>query len=100
MYKVLDVREIVNISGGSISNGVCGGSSSYGVNSCQCVIVIAEDEEHKRKRFEFGAGYESKFLGKTSYYGYSGEYDTLVLGDKFIIVETSTYPKVERIIEV
>lgn len=97
MYKVLDVREIVTIQGGSTSNGVYGGSGSYSVNSTQYTVVIAEDEEHKRKRFEFKAGYTSKFLGKTSYYGYSGDYELLVPGDHFEIEETATYPNVRRI---
>lgn len=95
MYKVLDVREIVTISGGSTSSGVYGGSGSFGVNSREYTVVIAEDEEHKRKRFEFKARYTSKFLGKTEYYGYSGEYNLLVPGDYFEVEETSTYPIVK-----
>ena len=95
MYKVLDVREIVIISGGSTSNGVYGGSGSFGVNSTEYVVVIAEDDNHQRKRFEFKAGYKSQFLGETCYYGYTGDYNLLVLGDYFEIEETSTYPRVK-----
>lgn len=99
MYKVLDVREIVTTSGGSTSSGVYGGSGSFGVNSRQYTVVIAEDENHKRRRFEFKAGYTSEFLGETNYYGYSGNYDLLVPGDYFVIEKTSTYPVVKLVEE-
>ena len=98
MYKVLDVREIVTIHGGSTSSGVYGGSGSFAVNSKQYTVVIAEDKNKHRKRFEFKAGYKSEFLGETCYYGYSGDYNLLVSGDYFEIEETSTYPVV-RIIQ-
>lgn len=94
MYKVLDVREIVTISGGSTRNGYYGGPGSFTPDSTKYTVVIAEDEEHKRKRFEFRAGYTSEFLGKTCYYGYSGDYNLLVPGDYFEIEETSTYSNV------
>ena len=95
MYKVLDVREIVIISGGSTSKGVYGGSDSFGVESTEYVVVIAEDKNKHRKRFEFKAGYKSQFLGETCYYGYTGDYNLLVPGDYFEIEETSTYPRVK-----
>lgn len=99
MYKVLDVREIVTVSSGSVSSGVYGGSSSFEVNSKRYVVVIAEDKNHHRKRFEFYAGYKSKFLGETDYYGYAGDYNLLVPGDWFVVEETSTYPVVKLIHE-
>ena len=98
MYKVLDVREIVTFWGGSVHNGVYGGSGSVDVNSRQYIVVIAEDEDHKRKRFEFCASYKKEFIGEDCYYGYRGEYDILVPGDKFIIEKTSTWPKVNLVV--
>ncbi len=95
MYKVLDVREIVTVHGGSVNNGVYGGSSSYGVDSDRSIVVIAEDKNKHRKRFEFGAAYRSEFRGETRYYGYVGDYNILVPGDYFEIEETSTYPWVK-----
>ena len=97
MYKVLDVREIFTVHGGSTTNAIYGGSGSYSVDSTQYVVVIAEDEAHKRKRFEFRDGYTSKFLGETRYYGYSGDYNLLVPGDYFEVEKTSTYPNVKMI---
>ena len=96
MYKVLDIREIITIYGGSTSNGVYGGSGSFNVKSKQYIIVIAENvQEHKRKRFEFCEAYKSEFLGETCYYGYTGEFNILIPGDYFEIEETSSWPKVK-----
>lgn len=97
MYKVLDVREIFTVHGGSITKEFYGGHSSYSVDSTQYVVVIAEDEEHKRKRFEFRAGYTTEFLDETRYYGYSGDFNLLVPGDYFEVEKTSTYLYVRRI---
>lgn len=99
MYNVLDVREIVTVFGGNAHNGVYGGSGSVDVNSRHYVVVIAEDENDKRTRFEFCASYKKEFLGEDCYYGYRGEYDILVPGDKFIIEKTSTWPAVRLIKE-
>ena len=95
MYKVLDVREIVSVYGGSTSSGYCGGPGSFSVESKEYTAVIAEDEERKRKRFEFYKGYPEKFLGEMRYYGYTGDYKLLVPGDYFEIEKTSTYPNVK-----
>lgn len=96
MYKALDVREITEISSGSVhSNPYSGGSSSMSIKNSQVIIVIAEDDKYKeRKRFSFYNGYKEMFLGKMQYYGYAGDFDLLVPGDKFEVKETSTWPTV------
>ena len=92
MYKVLDVREVIEIGSASVSNHptYCG-SNSMSIKSTQKIVVIAEDENKERKRFHFYDGYENTFLGSTSYYGYKGDFGLLVPGDKFEIEETSTW---------
>lgn len=97
MYKVLDVREIILVSNGSVSNGVYGGNSSFSVQSTRRTIVIAEDNNHHRKRFEFYDGYKEEFLGDMHYCGYKGDYELLVPGDKFEVKETLTWPNVNLI---
>jgi hypothetical protein len=100
MYKVLDVREIVTINGGSTSNGIYGGSGSYSVNSTHYTVVIAEDEQGERTRFEFYPPSKREFLGYMNYYGTKGDYDILVPGDKFeLIREVDTWPFVRLIKE-
>ena len=99
MYTVLDVREIIKVSSGHVSNEAYGNSGSFNVKSTHYIVVIAEDEYHNRNRFEFYEGYQDKFLGEIQHYGYRGDYDLLVPGDKFIIERTSTYPVVEIITE-
>lgn len=100
MYKVLAVREIVTVGSGSTSNGVYGGSGSFTVESKIYQVVIAEDENHNRKRFEFYPGYRSEFLGDYIYYGYQGDYKLLIIGDMFEIEEaTNTWPRVKLIKE-
>lgn len=95
MYKVLDVREVIEIGSGSVSNHSYGGSNSMSIKSTRKIVVIAEDDEYKeRKRFHFYDGYKEEFLGKMQYYGYSGDFDLLVPGDKFEVRETSTWPAV------
>lgn len=96
MYKALDVREVVEISSGSVSNhpSYCG-SNSMSINTRREIVVVAEDENKKRKRFHFYDGYKDSFLGKTSYYGYEGDFDLLVPGDKFEVKETSTWPAIQ-----
>lgn len=98
MYKVLDVREIVTVWGGSVHNGVYGDSGSVDVNSRQYIVVIAEDENHKRERFEFCEAYKSEFRGETSYRGYLGEFKILVPGDYFEIEKTYSWPKVNLVV--
>ncbi len=96
MYKVLDVREVIEIGPGSVSNhpSYCG-SNSMSIKSTRKIVVIAEDEEYKeRKRFHFYDSYEDTFLGQTCYYGYKGDFDLLVPGDKFEVEETYTWPTV------
>ncbi len=97
MYKVLDVREIITICGGSVNNGVHGGSSNFNVGSKRYQVVIAEDENHKRRRFEFCEAYKSEFLGETSYYGYIGNFEILIPGDYFEVEKTYSWPKVKLI---
>jgi hypothetical protein len=95
MYKALDVREVIEISSGSVSNhpSYCG-SNSMSINTKQKTIVIAENENKKRTRFQFYDGYEDRFLGQLCYYGYKGDFNLLVPGDKFEVRETSTWKTV------
>ena len=100
IYKVLDVRELMYLSSGRVCNGTySGGNSSMSVENSREFIVIAEDEKCKRRRFHFYDGHEEKFLGEMCYYGYKGDFDILVPGDKFELVETSTYKEVQLIEE-
>jgi hypothetical protein len=100
MYKVLDVREIVTINGGSTSNGIYGGSGSYSVNSTHYTVVIAEDEQGERTRFTFYPASKEVFLGQTLHYGTAGDYDLLVPGDLFELkLEVDTWPEVKLIKE-
>lgn len=97
MYRVLDVREVIEISSGRVSNHTYGGSNSMSINTRRKVVIIAEDENKQRKRFHFYDGYKDTFLGKTSYYGYEGDFDLLVPGDLFEIEKTSTWDTVTLI---
>jgi hypothetical protein len=100
MYKALDVREVIEISSGSVSNYPSYyGSNSMSINTSRKIVVIAEDENKKRKRFHFYDSYKDTFLGKPSYYGYEGDFDLLVPGDNFEVEETSTWPNVRLIKE-
>ena len=97
MYKVLDVREQVIANHGTVSSGTySGGTGHVSLEVKRKTIVIAEDDDHNRKRFEFYEGHlEKNFQGDYTYYGYRGDYDLLVPGDYFEIEKTSTYPKVK-----
>lgn len=97
MYKVLDVREQTIANYGTVSSGsYSGGTGHVNLEVRRKTIVIAEDAEHNRKRFEFYEGYQERnYYGDTSYYGYRGDYDLLVPGDYFEIEKTSTYPVVK-----
>jgi hypothetical protein len=99
MFKVLDVREFSRISGGSVSQGMYGGSGSVNLKETTITVVIAEDEDKERVRFEFYPKYKNSFLDSTMYYGYTGDFNELIPGDKFIIEDTSTWQRVVRIIE-
>lgn len=100
MYKVLDVREVVEVSSGSVSNHptYCG-SNSMSIKNSRETVVIAENDNKERKRFLFYQGYKDVFLGKMGYYGYKGDFDLLVPGDKFEVEETSTWSYVNLIKE-
>lgn len=97
MFKVLDVREFSRVFGGSVSQGMYGGSGSVKFNETTITVVIAEDENRERVRFEFYPKYKNSFLDSTMYYGYTGDFNELVPGDKFIIEDTSTWQRVVRI---
>ena len=99
MYKVLDVREQVIANYGTVSSGsYSGGTGHVSLEVQRKTIVIAEDADHNRKRFEFYEGYQEKnFRGDYNCYGYRGDYDLLVPGDYFEIEKTSTYPNVRMI---
>jgi hypothetical protein len=92
IYKVLDVREVIEVHSGSVSNHptYCG-SNSMSISSEREFVVIAEDENKNRKRFVFYDGRKEVFLGKMEYFGYKGTFDLLVPGDKFEVKETSTW---------
>jgi hypothetical protein len=95
-YKVLDVRELIIANHGSVSSGsYSGGTGSVNLEVLRRTVVIAEDKNTHRKRFEFYEGYPDRnYHGETVYYGYRGDYDLLVPGDEFVVEETSTYPTV------
>ena len=99
MFKVLDVREISRISSGSVSQGMYGGSGSINFKETTVIVVIAEDENRERVRFEFYPKYKGSFLDSTIYYGYTGDFNELIPGDKFIIEDTTTWQRVVRIEE-
>ena len=95
MYKVLEVREYNNTSKGSFHNSYGGSGGSVDVVQRHIIAVICENEEtNKRERFEFYKGYEDKVLRETCYFGYTGDYDLLIVGDRFEIKETRTYKQV------
>ena len=95
MYKVLDVREIVNVSGGSYSREAYGSGGSLNVGSSCTTVVIAENEEGKRRRFNFYPASKEFSFGKVYYYGTTGDYDYLVPGDMFELEEDGTWPNVK-----
>ena len=94
MYKVLAVREYNLIENqNNYLNVTTGGLR---IDNTHYITVICENEEtHKRERFDFYKGYERKsFNGKIDYYGYSGNYNLLIVGDRFEIKETKKFPVV------
>lgn len=99
MFKVLDVREVTRISSGRVSQDTYGGSGSISFKETVIVVVIAEDENGERVRFEFYPKYKDSFLDSTMYYGYTGDFNELIPGDKFIIEDTTTWQRVVRIEE-
>lgn len=99
MFKVLDVREFSRISGGSVSQGMYGSSGNINLKETTITVIIAEDEDKERVRFEFYPKYKNSFLDSTIYYGYTGDFNELIPGDKFIIEDTTTWQRVVRIEE-
>ena len=94
-YIALDVREIEKIE--EIDN-------SYGIASIKTqriYVVIAGDRKSRdRVRFEFYDGYSEKVLNKTRYYGYKGDFSTLIKGDYFEVeepTEDEPYEYVRRV---
>ena len=95
MYKVLDIREFKSVNGGQFNSNYGSNSGNFATQQVNIVVAICENEEtHEIERFEFYKGYESEFLGETCYYGYSGEFDLLIVGDRFEIKKTSTFKNV------
>lgn len=91
-YKALDVREIIRVTSGSSTNHSYGGSNSISLDTIEYVVCIAKDlETGNRVRFEFKRAYKDTFMGKTYYYGYTGDYHLLVPGDTFELEDTNTY---------
>lgn len=98
IYKVLEVREYNSILKGSFHKDYGGSGGSMAMPQRRIVVAICEDEEtRERKRFEFCNGHEEIFLGEKRYFGYSGEYELLISGDRFTIKETRTYDRVDII---
>lgn len=98
MYKVLDVREQVSITGGSYRQNY--GSTSGTIENCSrsyVVVICLNEETGKRERISFSSAYEERCLGSTYYMGYTGDYDLLIPGDRFEIKKTSTYEHVNII---
>ena len=95
-YKVLDVREyFVDLKGYLHTNSDCN------INGRHIFAIICKDEETgERRRFHFFEGYTREFLKEESYYGYSGDYNLLVPGDRFKIIQTDTYKKVKILTDV
>lgn len=94
-YRALDVREIEKLE--EIDN-------SYGIiriKTRMTYIVIAENHStHDRVRFEFYDGYNDNVLNQIKYYGYKGDFDTLIKGDYFEVeapTEDEPYEYVRRI---
>ena len=98
MYKVLDVREIVKVSGSSYSREAYGSGGSLNIKNSVTTVVIAEDEKKERCRFTFCPATKEEFLGETMHYGTKGDYDILIPGDMFEIErEVDTWPYVKLI---
>lgn len=92
IYKALDIREIIRVFSGSSTNHSYGGSNSISINSTEYVVCIAKDlETGNRVRFDFKSPYKDTFMGKTYYYGYTGDYHLLIPGDTFELEQTDTY---------
>lgn len=74
IYKALDIREVIKPVSGPAT------------------ICIAKDlETGFRVRFEFKASYSNTCMGKTYYYGYTGDHHLLIPGDTFELEQTDTY---------
>ena len=100
IYKALDVREIIRVGSGSVTNHSYGGSNSVYMTNQEYVVCIAKDlQTGNRVRFEFREAYKDVHMDRTYYNGYMGDYALLVPGDTFEIDDTSTY-KTVKIIEV
>lgn len=104
MYKALDVREVSKCTAGRVNNEIYGHGGSLTIKETTYVVVIAEvvipeSESTGRVRFEFCPSYKEKFLNEMRYYGYEGEYQFLIPGDKFEIKTTNTWPVVKLIKE-
>ena len=100
MYKVLDVREFITTDAVGYSRTSYGSGGSIKTTSSSLTVVIAEDEQGERSRFEFYPPTKGKYLGYTTYYGTKGDYDVLIPGDKFeLIREVDTWPFVRLIKE-
>lgn len=98
MYRALDVREVISISTGRVSNEIYGHGGSLDLQTRTNFVVIAENIETKdRKRFSFYSPYKSEFLGEPMYCGHTGDYQVLVPGDLFEVEDTNTWTHVQLI---
>ncbi len=95
-YKALDVREIVVTTDACLwySESCNNTRGAIRIDELVQIVVIAEDENKQRKRFHFFRGHQEQVFGRTHYHGYRGDYDILVPGDMFEIVDTDTYTTV------
>ena len=62
-------------------------------------VIIVEDEEGNRTRFNMYEGYKDLFLNEYRYCGYIGDFDLVVKGDFIEVTETSTWPIVKIVKE-
>lgn len=96
-YKVLDVREVSKCTTGRVNSEIYGHGGTLSIEETSYIVVIAENEEHHRTRFQFYPGYQTSFLGEPHYYGYRGDFDILIAGDSFQVQDTDTWPNVKLI---
>lgn len=84
MFKVLDVRESINLEN-SIDS--------------QVVVIATEIGSSVRKRFVFNPPRSYRALNNTTYLGYVGDWNVLIPGDYFIIEKTDDWDIVRIICE-
>lgn len=84
MFKVLDVRESINLENSRDS---------------KIVVIAAEIGSAIRKRFVFTPPSSYRALNNCTYLGYVGDWDILIPGDYFVIEKTDDWDNVRIICE-